>query len=730
MRFLALSIFIAALVAHSNSAFANAEMGSEVPRAGAAGDSRDGAAGAEGLPLEPSEAVEIVRAEDIVVVTLAVDPAEVYLDMPVETEVFTAEDLRVLPGTNAIDALDAIPGIRITSQVQGQRGAVRIDGLPPEFTEILVNGQRYSGENGDAIDLGDVLFANIDRIEIIRGPQALRYSARAAGGVINIITKAPPVDGVRVSGESAGGDQEQALFEASVGWGTEKLGIELTYDFNQAGGFNSPNSGSTDPDDGLASPFGEGSLFRTHDAYATLRANPNESVRLMTRLGYRLRDDGFAVNDGPVESRRETDRWLFSQDARVSISDLTEMYGTFTYSSEDSTSTVGRDVQITDELARLEFGLTHSREIGKTFHLFSAGLDLATVGIEVKEGALPDNIDNPDLELPDVEERFARGGAFAILESEWTPWLESELGVRYEMRENFKPTLLPQAAILLRPWQWDEERGIKLRFSIGQAVRYPTLRDLFQPPVPQDAGYFLAGSEDVDAERAWATRFGIEANPKRWITGSIVGFYSETIDRIRAFDQGESVSIGNNIRPPNQQLCDLGVVEFCTERITPILSSIFQNKNIDDVTSYGIEFRLDFRPAKWVDLSLGYTWNRTQVDDSNIEIDELPNSPRHIANGRLKLTAPVWDTVLTVRGQWRDRAIVEGSGTGLLSFALDAESDTSIDLDFRLLQPLEKLVGYPIDFFADLQNATDNRVVDSNVVRGRSFLMGLKWNFE
>lgn len=733
MRFLAFLIFFAALSVISEPAIAADEASSgasAVASEAHPGGAAESAADAD--RAEAGQAVEVVKAEDILVVTLAVDPAEVYLDTPVEIEVFSAEDLRALPGTNAIDVLDAIPGIRIQSQVQGQRGAVRIDGLPAEFTEILVNGQRYSGENGRAIDLGDVLFANIDRIEIIRGPQALRYSARAAGGVINIITKAPPTKGFRVSGETAAGDQEQALFEASVGWGTEELGLELTYDFNQVAGFNSPNSGSQDPDDGLASPFGQGSIYRTHDIYTTLRANPNSSTRLMTRVGYRLRDDGFAVDDGPIESRRETERWLFSQDARVSLSVFTEMYGTFTYSREDQDSTVGREVQITDDLARLEFGLTHSREVGPTLHSLTVGLDLATIGIAVNEGPVPETIENPDLVLPDIEERFARGGAFAILESEWTSWLESEIGIRYEMREHFRPSLLPQAAILFRPWQWDEDRGVKLRVSVGKAVRYPTLRDLFQPPVPQlGGGYFLAGSEDLDAEQAWAARVGIEANPKRWISGSIVGFYSETSDRIRAFDQGETVLIGTNIRPPNPVLCNGGArPDFCVDFPVPALSSIFRNTNIDDFTSYGIEFRLDLRPTQWIDLSLGYTWNRTRVDDSNIDIDELPNSPRHIANGRLRLTAPVWDTILTVRGQWRDRAIVETSGTGLLSFALNEESNTSFDLDVRLLQPLEQFVGYPVDLFADLQNATDNRVVDSNVVRGRSFLMGMKWNFE
>ena len=191
---------------------------------------------------------------------------------------------------NAIEALEAIPGIRITSQVQGQRGAVRIDGLPPEFTEIYVNGQRYAGENDRAIDLGDQLFANIERIEIMRGPQALRHTSRAAGGVINMITKDPPSDGPAVEAMIANGDQEQVSGELTAGYGNASLGGNLVYDYNQIGGFETPDPDSQDPDNGLPSPFGKGSLYRTHDLYGTLVARPSEPLELKTRLGYRIRE--------------------------------------------------------------------------------------------------------------------------------------------------------------------------------------------------------------------------------------------------------------------------------------------------------------------------------------------------------------------------------------------------------------------------------------------------------
>jgi outer membrane receptor protein involved in Fe transport len=690
-----------------------------------------GVGAAEGTSAPDNEdatgGASTVRAEAIEIEDRRLRPAEIYQDTPVETEILDAETLQNLPAIDAIEALEAIPGLRITGQVQGQRGAVRIDGLPPEFTELLVNGQRYAGENDEAIDLGDLLFANIERIEILRGPQALRYTARAAGGVINIITKDPPTDGPAVEALIANGDQENVSGELTAGYGDAKLGGNLTYDYNQLGGFETPDPDSTDLDDGLGSPFGEGSLYRTHDVYGTLVARPAEAALLKSRIGYRIRDDAFAVDDGPIESRRETQRWLFSQLGELALDPVTTLSSTLTYSRETTDSSVGREFELTDDLARLELRGERLFELGPTTHIVSFGADLSTPGIDLQEGAFPDGV---ALDPEDVDERIYRGGFYGVVESELSGWLSSELGIRREEHSRFAPAWLPQAAILVTPWRWDDERAVKLRFSAGRAIRYPALRELYQPPAPQvGATYFLAGNRDLAPEKAWAMRASVETNPTRWLSTTVTGFYSETSDYIRASYGGRDIQVGEEVIPANPVLCNLGILIWCTDRVSPVTSPVFDNANLDDLVSYGIESRVEFRPHALVRLQLGYTWNRSLVEDSNVQADELPNSPEHVANGVVTLTAPRVHTVLTARGQWRDRALIERSGTGLVGFATGEDSNTSFELDLRLRQPLESWLRLPLETFVDVQNVTDNRVIDSYVVRGRSFLIGLRGRF-
>ena len=124
---------------------------------------------------------------------------------------------RTLPGV----LLD-VPGLNVVQNGSpGGTAAVFMRGTNPNHTKVLVDGIDVgdpSDSNG-AVDISQFLAADIERVEILRGPQSGLYGSDAIGGVINIITKAgkgPPKARASIEGGSFGTFNETAGISGSL----------------------------------------------------------------------------------------------------------------------------------------------------------------------------------------------------------------------------------------------------------------------------------------------------------------------------------------------------------------------------------------------------------------------------------------------------------------------------------------------------------------------------------
>ena len=96
------------------------------------------------------------------------------------------------------DALRAVPGIAVSRQGPvGTVTQVRIRGAEANHTVVLIDGVKINDPFTSEVDFAHLLSAQIDRIEILRGPQSVLYGSEAIGGVISIFTKrgAPGMQG-------------------------------------------------------------------------------------------------------------------------------------------------------------------------------------------------------------------------------------------------------------------------------------------------------------------------------------------------------------------------------------------------------------------------------------------------------------------------------------------------------------------------------------------------------
>jgi vitamin B12 transporter len=105
--------------------------------------------------------------------------------------VVTDEDIERNQQRSLPDVLQTVPGLNIV-QTGGPGGktSVFMRGSNSNHTKVLIDGVDANDPSQDGVfDFGQVLTADIARVEVLRGPQSSLYGSDALGGVINIVTK-------------------------------------------------------------------------------------------------------------------------------------------------------------------------------------------------------------------------------------------------------------------------------------------------------------------------------------------------------------------------------------------------------------------------------------------------------------------------------------------------------------------------------------------------------------
>lgn len=170
---------------------------------------------------------------------------------PVEAEaygraatVLDAEDLRRRGVSSVQDALRALPGVSVGSTGTSNT-AIRIRGGETRHTLVLIDG--VSAAAGDqpyffsGLDLADV-----ERIEVLRGPQSVYYGSNATSGVVNIITRKATESGGHARAEIGNGEA-LSLGQAVVG---DRWRLQGDWSWRDDKGFD-VSAGDGGDDDGI-----------------------------------------------------------------------------------------------------------------------------------------------------------------------------------------------------------------------------------------------------------------------------------------------------------------------------------------------------------------------------------------------------------------------------------------------------------------------------------------------
>ena len=233
------------------------------------------------------------------------------------SEIF-ADDLEQKQIERVSDALREVPGLSVVQTgTSGQLTSIFTRGLRSEHTQVLLDGIPINQGLQGAFNFADLTTDNVDRIEIVRGPQSTIYGPRALAGVIQIFTKQGTGEpGVTFSSEggsyatfreSLAGDGKIDMFDYSIG--LSRLDTDNARPNNQ---------------------------YRNSAAIANLGWSPDDRLRVSALLTYSLSDTG---NPNSIFAPRPldnflTERWLIAPHVDLRLFDWWEQKFVFSYDHE------------------------------------------------------------------------------------------------------------------------------------------------------------------------------------------------------------------------------------------------------------------------------------------------------------------------------------------------------------------------------------------------------------
>ena len=230
--------------------------------------------------LEDKKDTRQIRHEITVTATRIDTPTR---EIASSVTVITRRDIELSQKTTVLEILQEVPGlILVQNGPAGAAASVHIRGGNAEHTLVMMDGMVINDPitPSRSIDLAHCSLDNVERIEILRGPQSTLYGSDALSGVINIITQkgeGKPSFDFSARGGSYGTFVSNTAFSGSTG----KIFYSLGASYSQSDGFSA------------ASQTYEGNTEK--DGY--------NNLTLSSRLAFRLSD---AIDFDLIARRVET----------------------------------------------------------------------------------------------------------------------------------------------------------------------------------------------------------------------------------------------------------------------------------------------------------------------------------------------------------------------------------------------------------------------------------------
>ncbi len=160
--------------------------------------------------------------------------------------VVTREEIENKQVKHVAEILRTVPGLSVNrTSTAGSVTQIRVRGAEANHVLVLIDGVEINSTTDGEFDFSDLLVDDIERIEVVRGPQSGLWGANALSGLINIVTRRG--DGpARVHASAEAGSFKTRSFSLGASGGGEHAWGSISGSGLETDGFNISDNGLED----------------------------------------------------------------------------------------------------------------------------------------------------------------------------------------------------------------------------------------------------------------------------------------------------------------------------------------------------------------------------------------------------------------------------------------------------------------------------------------------------
>ena len=613
----------------------------------------------------PAPADSLWRIEMDSVVVTATRTERRADDVAVPVSAIGQQEIESRGAARVTDLLANQPGLTINND---HGSGLQMRGLGPEYTLILLDGEPIVGRTAGTLDLDRLTTANVERIEVVRGPTSSLYGSEALAGVVNLITDRPdaPLGGqVRTRYGTHGTVDLSARLEGERGPWQGSVFV----DRYRMGGY--------DLSPGTLAPTRPGYVDYTAQARGQYEASSSTTLSLRGRLATQSQnyDVGISADgtEGDVRHAQQNDRhdWTASAEVEQQLGAGWRLTGTL----------YGAGYHTDQSLRRVDDGTIRSESVLDQYHG-----EVETV----LRGALSENHwvtvgAGSTVETMDADRKTGtRRGGFGFVQDEWSPLASLDVtgSLRLDGNSDYASRLSPKMAVRYAPFD-----GVSFHASVGSGYKAPAFRQLYLNFTNPQAGYSVFGT--TEAQR------GLQQFEEQ---GQIDTFFRDpstlgeplASETSWAFNAGFTASLWGDatlrLDAYHNEVDNLIDAEAVARKTNG--QSVFTYVNRNEIYTRGVEARLTLRPTSALRMQFGYDYleakdrqvldeleagdvyrreNGRDVQVAPSEYAGLPGRAAHSGTVQLRYTVQPLGLVANVQGTLRGRAgYADLDGNGII----------------------------------------------------------------